>query len=99
MYSGNQSSFSNSLDCGPLCNGPHPEGKPSIRNPVINRGGEFASSESEAQQEASVWLAGWAPMDCVTLLTGREETIMQRFSFSRVWTNVLEEKRSNNVRV
>lgn len=50
MYSGNQSSFSNSLDCSPLCDGPHPEGKPSIRNLVINRGGEFAPG---IQQERS----------------------------------------------
>lgn len=50
MCSGNQSSFSNSLHCSPLCDGPHPEGKPSIRNPVINRGGELAPG---IQQERS----------------------------------------------
>lgn len=59
MCSGNQSSFSNSLDRSPLCDGPHPEGKPSIRNPVINRGGEFAPGTQREQSPTGGIRAGW----------------------------------------
>lgn len=90
MCSGNQSSFSNSLDCSPLCDGPHPEGKPSIRSPVINRGGEFRSWHPARAKPNRRHPCGWQggpPMlavDCSTLLTGRGETIAQRFSFSKI---------------
>lgn len=92
MCSGNQGSFSDSLDCSPLCDGPHPEGKPSIRNPVINRGGEFSpgiqrergsTGGARAVGRAGPGAGGRA---APRLLTGRDETLTQRFSFSGAGT-------------
>lgn len=82
MYSGNQSSFSDNLKCSPLCDGPHPEGKPSIRDPVINRGGEFAPGiQREQSPTGGICMAGRVGPRCWTLLAGREVTLARRFSF------------------
>lgn len=65
MYSGNQSSFSDNLDSSPLRDGPHPEGKPSIRDPVINRGGEFAPGiQRERSPTRGIYVVGggWPTM-------------------------------------
>lgn len=84
MYSGNQSSFSDKLDCSPLCDGPHPEGKPSIRDPVINRGGEFAPGiQREQNPTGGICMAGRAGPRCWTLLTGHDKTLGRTFSFRR----------------
>lgn len=80
MYSGNQSSFNDNLKCSPLCDGPHPEGKPSIRDPVINRGGEFAPGiQREQSPTGGICMAGRVGPRCWTLLAERGE----RFSFRR----------------